>query len=69
MAHNRKFRFTLATLLVIVIAGAAWMSAAQSGQADSVKFGGDPLMPTIVETITVLPQGALAWDCPGCPNP
>ncbi len=61
MKHTKIFRFTLALLLVIVAAGAAWMAGSRSG------LGG--VQPTAVEAQSNIVQGKFAWDCPGCPPP
>jgi len=63
MTHKRFFRTALAGLLVVVAIGAAWMAGARTAQVS----GSSVLQPAAVETQWVLPQGELAWDCPGCP--
>lgn len=67
MTHKRIFRTTLAGLLVVVAIGAAWMAGAQTAEANGAKINTGALQPAAAETLPVLPQGALAWDCPGCP--
>lgn len=68
MAHKRIFRFTLAVLLVVVAAGAAWFAGNRTGSLNGGKLGAASLQPAAVETQSILPQGKLAWDCPGCPT-
>ncbi len=62
MLNKKIFRFTLALLLVVVAAGAAWMAGSRSGLAR--------VQPTAaVEAQSNIVQGRFAWDCPGCPPP
>lgn len=60
MLNKKIFRFTLALLLVVVAAGAAWMAGSRSGLA-----GVQPTAAVGAQSNIV--QGDLAWDCPECP--